>query len=327
MKILSILKKIFLFIIYLPYILVVLFVRGFQTLSLFFSRGFYFYFDKISQTLGSITRLSFFKRLSSFFQRRGEHPWAMVSLVGVFVLSLTTYDYFHFDTSRLVTRLPDSNFEDFFYSHEKDDKNDLLTSNELNLFHVYDQYQLKDIHLKKLKEYNSDTVLWMMVEGTAINYPIVQRGDNDYYLNHSYDYSYTRNGWPFLDHRNNKNLKDQNSIFYGHNLLNGTNFGSLKNILYQNIDSQIMILTSDEKKHIYQVFAAYEIEPSNDYLQTKFSSSDEYQEYLDQIVERNQLSFTYEVTPKDRIITLSTCRDDNLARVVVHAVEIEVSKI
>ena len=56
-----------------------------------------------------------------------------------------------------------------------------------------------------------------MVDGTNINYPIVQTTDNDFYLNHNILKRYSTDGWTFLDFRNNS-VNDKNTIFYGHNM-------------------------------------------------------------------------------------------------------------
>ena len=50
------------------------------------------------------------------------------------------------------------------------------------------------------------------------------------YLNHSFDKSYSSGGWTFMDYRNDSNMNDKNTIFYGHNLLNHTAFGSLSKV-------------------------------------------------------------------------------------------------
>ena len=55
----------------------------------------------------------------------------------------------------------------------------------------------------KLSSANPDTVAWLSVPGTEVNHPVVQTGDNDYYLDHSFEKKYNRAGWIFADYRNN----------------------------------------------------------------------------------------------------------------------------
>ena len=54
------------------------------------------------------------------------------------------------------------------------------------------------LQLKELKKENSDIVGWLEIEGTTINYPVLQGNDNDYYLTHTYKKQYSKNGSIFL---------------------------------------------------------------------------------------------------------------------------------
>ena len=81
-----------------------------------------------------------------------------------------------------------------------------------------------------LKE-NKEVKGWVQIPNTNINYPFVQHSDNSYYLTHSFDNSYNNAGWIFLDYRNNIEQLDTNTIIYGHGRVDGTMFGSLKNVL------------------------------------------------------------------------------------------------
>ena len=78
---------------------------------------------------------------------------------------------------------------------------------------------------------NKDTVAFINVEGTNINYPVVQADDNDYYLKHSFDGKKNQAGWVFADYRNSFTELDKNTILYGHGRLDYTIFGSLKKVL------------------------------------------------------------------------------------------------
>ena len=53
----------------------------------------------------------------------------------------------------------------------------------------------------QLRQKNADAVGWLYLPDTTINYPVLQHGDNDYYLNRQIDGSYNRNGSIFMDYR------------------------------------------------------------------------------------------------------------------------------
>ena len=103
---------------------------------------------------------------------------------------------------------------------------------------------LLEVDFNELLSKNSDTVGWIEVKGTNINYPIVQTTNNEYYLNHAFDKTKNDAGWVFMDYRNDAKNFDQNTIIYAHSRYNQTMFGSLKNILssswYNNKNNHII---------------------------------------------------------------------------------------
>ncbi len=323
MKIFRFIFTIIKYILFLPITIVRWFVRGFQALSLFLSRGFYFYFKKFFELLHKIIPISFFERTSQFFSARQEQPSHIVMVIVWFLTGLYLFDTFYiapqdvdfvFEDIPTVEKTPVADA----VSNSTDDN--LLFNKEMNLYRIYGKYSMNDIHFEDLKTKNSSTVAWLMVEGTNINYPIVQTDNNDYYLNHSYDYSYSLNGWTFMDYRNHASMNDSNTVFYGHNLLNKTGFGSLDKIFQNNqSDIKIRVLTAEHKMFTYQVFSAYYIDPEVYYIQTNFYGLEDYQEFLNTISGRNIINVDNSVTTFDKIITLSTCTDDNKGRKVVHA--------
>ena len=108
----------------------------------------------------------------------------------------------------------------------------------------YIKMDMLSVDFNELKNKNSDTIGWIKVEGTNINYPVVQTTDNKYYLNHSYDKTYNEAGWVYADYRNSFDELDKNTVIYAHGRVDTTMFGSLKNILksswYNNKNNHII---------------------------------------------------------------------------------------
>jgi len=179
------------------------------------------------------------------------------------------------------------------------------------------------IDFNALKKVNSDTGAFLKVNGTEIEYPIVQATNNDYYLNHSFNKSYNAAGWIFADYRNKLDASDKNIIIYGHNRKNGTMFSSLKNILnkqwYSNKENLKIKLITENEEFVYEVFSIYQIEKEAYYLQTDFSNNEEFTSFINTLKNRSITNFDIDVTFEDRILTLSTCANDNDYRVVLHA--------
>lgn len=196
----------------------------------------------------------------------------------------------------------------------------IINENEKDIYFDYMKLKFIDVDINKLKTFNPDTIGFIKVMGTNINYPFVQTLDNDYYLNRSYDKTYNNAGWIFLDYRNNE-FNDKNTIIYGHGRINGTMFGSLKDTLksswQNNKDNYIIKISTEKENSIWQIFSVYKIATTSDYLQTTFSDN-EFESFISLIKGRSSYNFETNVTNEDKVLTLSTCYNDN-DKMVVHA--------
>lgn len=180
-----------------------------------------------------------------------------------------------------------------------------------------------EVDFDSLLRRNSDTVAWLRILGTNINYPVVQALDNQYYLEHDINKYPTNVGWIFGDYRSNFNDFGNNTIIYGHNLTNKTMFGSLpwtlRSSWYKNEDNHFIKMNTVNAKVVWKVFAVYKIEPVTDYLRTSFSSNSEYENWLHLMKKRSVYNFGEDVFVEDKILTLSTCDDTGNKRVVLQA--------
>lgn len=179
-----------------------------------------------------------------------------------------------------------------------------------------------NVDFSELKKVNSDVVGWIRVDGTNIDYPFVQYKNNSYYLNHSFDKSVNDAGWVFLDYRNNIDDLDTNTIIYAHGRVDGTMFGSLKNTLdsnfFENKEESLVKISTLNNNYLFEIFSAYRIPTTDDYLYTNFSSNVDYDKFLETIINRSVHNFLIDVANTDKIITLSTCYNSR-EKVVMHA--------
>ena len=181
------------------------------------------------------------------------------------------------------------------------------------------------VDFKKLKEKNADTVAWIKVNNTNIEYPIVKTSNNSYYLNYSFDKSYNVAGWIFADYKNKFDNTDKNIVIYGHNMRDGSMFGSLKKVLteewYNNEDNRSIIFITENGNYKYKIFSIYQIENEDYYIKTEFKNN-EFKEFINIIKNRSDKDFGEKVDENDQILTLSTCANNNKYRLVVHAKKI-----
>ena len=196
-----------------------------------------------------------------------------------------------------------------------------LTTTTTTTTTVYDiQYEKV---FSTLQEINKDTIGWLTVNNTRIDYPVVQAKDNDYYLKRDYYQNKNRHGWIFMDYRNNPDELNENTIIYGHNLANQTMFGTLRYALnsywYKKSANQIITFNTPNENMKFQIFSIYTIPTTTDYLDITFPTTDAYQTYIDLVKGRSIYDFNIEVTTDDKILTLSTCANGNDKRLVIHA--------
>ena len=181
---------------------------------------------------------------------------------------------------------------------------------------------LIDVDFNQLKEKNSDTIGWIQVNGTNINYPFVQTSNNEFYLNHSFDKSYNKAGWVFMDYRNNKTDYDKNTIIYAHGRMDNTMFGSLRKVItngwLNNKNNYVIKLSTEKENTLWQVFSVYKIPTTNDYIQVNFTDNEKFLEFKNMLLKRSAFNFNTNVNENDKILTLSTCYNDS-DKVVLHA--------
>ena len=219
----------------------------------------------------------------------------------------------------------DEEEEDFEYREELPDADDAnpagMTKEEIQAKYSFNS------SFKKLKKINKETKAYLVVRNTEIAYPVVQHSDNNYYLNHDIYKRRTYVGWIFFDYRNNTKKFDDNNIIYGHSMLNGMMFGTLKKTLnssWRN-DKENLIITLDKAdgKYKFEIFSIYKVDYTTDYLKINFDSKEEKTDFIKMIRKRSSFKSDASVTANDTILTLSTCFGSNNKRLVVHAVLIK----
>ncbi len=202
---------------------------------------------------------------------------------------------------------------------------------EINKYVEINEVKLKDneekteytIDFSKLKERNADTVAYLKVNNTNIDYVVVKGSDNSYYLKHNFNKENNRAGWIFMDYHNKLDGNDKNIVIYGHNTRDGSMFGSLKNIVqkewYQNKENYLIKLVLENKIVTYQVFSTYTIKVEDYYINTIFKNDDEFNDFVNTIKKRSVYNYPVDVNSKDSILTLSTCTGNGTSRMVLHA--------
>ena len=189
-----------------------------------------------------------------------------------------------------------------------------------------EEKEIVTIDFDKLKKKNSDTVGWIKVLNTNIDYPFVKTSNNSYYLNHSFDKKYTDAGWIFMDYRNSNDLNNKNTIIYGHARKDKTMFGTLKYTLkkdwYSKDENRFITITLPNEELTYKVFSTYHIKTEDYYITTNFKSDKEYSDFLNKLKKRSVYNYNVDLTDTESILTLSSCYNET-QKIVLHAKLIE----
>ena len=249
----------------------------------------------------------------------------LIFFLSVFLISINQV-YNWFKDNKEIDKLADNVIENTNIKEKKDNKNTEKVNppeDKANDYWDYIKMNLLEVNFNNLIAKNSDAVGWIQVKGTNINYPIVKTTDNNFYLNHAFDKSKNEAGWVFMDYRNDAVNFNQNTIIYAHSRLTGSMFGSLKNILdsswYSNKENHIIRLSTPTENTMWQVFSVYTIPKESYYITPTFNTDEEYLEFLNTIKNRSEVEFSGTVNTSDKVLTLSTCKDNFGNRIVMHA--------
>lgn len=175
------------------------------------------------------------------------------------------------------------------------------------------------VDFTELSKINDEVVAWIKVPETSVNYPVVKHKDNSYYLTHSYDKSFNYAGWIYTDYRNDIDDLVSNNIIYGHGRVDGSMFGSLRDLINKDGSEKLVYISTPYNNYIFQVFSIYRIMNTNDYLYTGYDNNEKFLSFIDLIKNRSLVKYDdLEIEPSDKILTLVTCYDTR-EKFVIHA--------
>lgn len=166
-----------------------------------------------------------------------------------------------------------------------------------------------------LYEMNNDMVGWIKIEGTKVNYPVMQTPDNpDFYLDRNFAKEYSRFGCIYARESCDINLPSDNITLYGHHMRDGSMFAALNqyvNKWFFDAHPHIYFDTLTEY-HTYQIFAVFKTSASvgKGFSYHYFENASTAEEFDEFVATCKKLSF-YDsgFTPVygDKLICLSTC--------------------
>ncbi len=179
------------------------------------------------------------------------------------------------------------------------------------------------VNLKKYMDQNSDTVGYIRIEGTNIDYPVVQSDNNEYYINRDFETCPNKSGAIFLDFRCDVNdfSKTRNMIIYGHRMQDGSMFKDLTK--YQDedffLENRIIQFDTLNGGYKWKVFAVFETTTDFYYIDTDFPYDEVWLAFLNEAKNYSIYNTLTNFYPNDIVLTLSTCSMEENGRLVIMA--------
>jgi sortase B len=185
----------------------------------------------------------------------------------------------------------------------------------------------KPEYVKKTISQNPNIIGRISIEGTEINYPVVQTDNNEYYLSHNYNYEEDKNGSIFMDYRCDIDdfSKTKNMIIYGHRMKDGSMFKGLLDYEDQEffLENRIIQFDSINSEYRWKVFSVFETTTDFYYIDTEFPYDEMWLNFLEECIQLSIHKTNTSFYKDDIVLTLSTCTMDQNGRFVVMAKLIE----
>lgn len=176
-----------------------------------------------------------------------------------------------------------------------------------------------------MHDLNNDYEGWLYISNTKISYPIVQGEDNDFYLHHTFFKEDVFSGCLYIDCSVENGIEGKNVIVYGHNMKDGSMFAGLKKFReagFRKRHPSFAVYTSTGA-YEYQIFASYVTSPESYTYITSFPDENAFMDYINTVKSWSEVNYGVEVYPGDQIITLSTCVNNNVDRLVIQAKRVQ----
>lgn len=164
------------------------------------------------------------------------------------------------------------------------------------------------IDFDSLRDKNSDIIGWLYCEDTGIDYPVMRCVNNDEYLHHRPDGSWSYGGSLFIDCIYPPDLSAFNTVIHGHNMKNGSMFGRLRDFRDAEYCSKhsVFYYFAPYGTYMLEVVGAYGTNGKS-YIYSGLSTREQMEQFLSETRELSEYAPDISYGASDRYITLSTC--------------------
>lgn len=171
------------------------------------------------------------------------------------------------------------------------------------------------VDLEALHAQNPDIIGWITIDGTRIDYPVMQTPDEpEYYLRKNFEREYSIAGTPFMDSQSDLETS-KNWIIYGHHMLDDTMFTSITDYtdrdFYENhkiIRFETLMYGKADYEVIGSFYANVGMSGYRYYEHPFIGTREDYEDYVGGMKARQD--YDIGITPEypNQLLTLSTCQ-------------------
>lgn len=165
------------------------------------------------------------------------------------------------------------------------------------------------VDFESLQSINPEVIAWIQIPALDISYPVAKGTDNAYYLHHMINGETNKSGSIFMDYHNQEDFTDRNTIIYGHNMRDGSMFGTLEKYQDPGVYDVYPKFYVYVPGYVYEyhIFSCYAAPVNHAAYTYSFLDVKDYQDFLGVIQASSEYDTGISVSEKDRVITLSTC--------------------
>jgi len=254
--------------------------------------------DKINQLTKENENLKYMVKKQQKKRRWHNIIGIMLIATGLLFLGILAYgEWKGYLSARKVKRL-------------QEQKNAAYNDTDIPLSDILPEY-------RKMYKTNSDLAGWIVINGTDINYQVVQsKVYQEFYLDHNFDGEEDNAGYVFADARNDLMLPDDNIIIYGHNMKDGSMFGTLQYYLDKDYYNKHNMISFDTlRKHgTYKIavvgLSKISEESDGTFKYYDFINADSkkaFKKYVENIKKLEAYDTGISLEYGDKLVTLSTC--------------------
>ncbi|RKM54073.1 class B sortase [Butyrivibrio sp. X503] len=238
---------------------------------------------------------------------------AVLAFIIVFHLVNLYFDVRHYNDAKLeYDKIREENVKDVSGEFEK-----------------VGDYPRLSIDVDKLRSVNADFTGWLYFPYLSISYPVVKEKEIDEYMTRTFDGSYNKAGCLYEDILSDSCFCGKHDIIFGHNMKDGSMFGSLKTLngtksSFMTGDNAKLYVYTDDKVYEYEAFAYY-VTSSGSGAYSVVATDNEYDNFVS-FIKRNsfiKLPSDIDFSKRDSILTLSTCsgKAGSDGRFVLHSLK------